>query len=138
MPTLHLTKRQGEKLLPYDIAYDEATKEILNEGFVAQAATQEVIDSNSPHAAQLALMKQRGIVGSVIGGTLVISSIPDRERRLLSFFSKSSPCPDFPGCEEMRRRYFSELEMMESEDCTDCDKAKLLRKYREQIEPLIQ
>jgi hypothetical protein len=77
----------------------------------------------------------RGIKYRIEKGTVIIESMPPREQLILSFFSPNTPCP-FPGCEELRRKYFEEVEAL-GPDCVDCQEGGVMRKYLEIIRPLV-
>jgi hypothetical protein len=48
---------------------------------------------------------------------------------LLDFFDKDKPCPEhIPNCNELRQKYFLELEKMNA-GCTSCETRKIRDKY---------
>ena len=77
----------------------------------------------------------RGIKYEEVDGSLVVTEIPQIERTLLEFFVESKPC-FFPGCAQLRESYHREIEAL-GPACPDCDKAKIMERYREMIRPLV-
>jgi hypothetical protein len=64
-------------------------------------------------------------------GKLVVSSISDTDRRILGFFSPSTPCW-FQGCEELRKQYQVEEGALDA-NCPDCQKGAIIRKYQDLV-----
>ena len=60
-----------------------------------------------------------------------ITSVPPKELEIFRFFSEHAPCW-FEGCEELRKRYSLELAGL-PDDCPDCHKGALIRKYADKI-----
>lgn len=79
-----------------------------------------------------AYMDEAGIERTVTDGKILITSVPPRESKIFSFFSRMSPCW-FEGCEELKTQYFEELQQLKDAKCKACDEGKLIRKYRGKI-----
>lgn len=65
-------------------------------------------------------------------GRVIVDSVPELEKEILSFFSQR-PCW-FPECEALRAKYKAEVEAAGGAGCTACDHGAIIRKYRPLIE----
>ncbi len=61
-------------------------------------------------------------------GRVTVTQISDADRRVLGFFSLSTPCW-FKECETLRSRYREELKTL-GVGCPECQKGALIRKYQ--------
>lgn len=85
--------------------------------------------SAAPHAlnAYSRELRERGIDFHVAhGGIPDGEGIPKSEVMAIQFFMPELPCPDFPGCEDLRKRYLEEKDAL----CSGCNLGGLHRKYR--------
>jgi len=64
-------------------------------------------------------------------GHRVITAIGDDDRRILGFFSPTTPCW-FPGCVALREKYTAEIATLAA-GCPDCQKGAVIRKYQELV-----
>jgi hypothetical protein len=88
-------------------------------------------------------LRQRGIQAVRKGRTLEITGMPPaevlKETAIATFFSREDPCPDlFPGVENLRERYFTELDEMKKTGCRSCQLSKVSKKYRMMIDSSLQ
>ncbi len=61
-------------------------------------------------------------------GNMVVTSISADDRRILGFFSETTPCW-FPGCEGLRVKYNEEVSQLAA-GCPACAKGAIIRKYQ--------
>lgn len=83
------------------------------------------------HSAQIEHLKRNGIDYSLReDGGIVINSVGPQMSHQLKLFNKHTPCW-FAGCEQLRTRYFEEIQELQNRPgCnTDCAQAKIMRKY---------
>lgn len=112
------------------------TGEVVSPPPAAKPYTAETPLNSVPiHVQTTDVLKERGIQYKIENGSVILTSVPEREKRILTFFLKDQPCP-FPGCESLRNQFFQEVADL-GEDCADCQEGAVMRKYREIIEPLI-
>lgn len=64
-------------------------------------------------------------------GTLVIRSVSAEERKILGFFTDTTPCW-FPSCEELRAKYKAEIDAL-APGCPGCQKGAVIRKYQDLV-----
>lgn len=64
-----------------------------------------------------------------------IKSAPPEFLEVFKFFSEHTPCW-FEGCEELREQYNKELEDL-GDDCKECDKGALIRKYHAKVRSIV-
>lgn len=88
-------------------------------------------------SAQILSLRERGFEFQVNeDGQLRITGIPLRERLIAQFYTLAAPC-FFPGCEVLRGRWEEMLAQGGGEDCTDCEKGKLMQQFRDTLIPFI-
>jgi len=141
---------EGKKRFRYELDADMVViKKVEEPIFEGNTPDHFVKDPTQPNQlppgvvqAQLADLDKRKIGYELQGDKVVITHIPERETRIISFFNFEAPC-FFDGCEELRTAYQGELNKLEeSEDCTSKDKktcaqATLMRKYRDKIDTVL-
>lgn len=139
LQTLHLYKRRADGAkVPYDIKIDKELV-IVEEGFPEPVAGKVSIPAalaGALHSRTADTLTKRGVTFHAEGNALIIDKVPPQEMRIIDFFMPSKPCP-FPNCEGLRESYLKEAKALDDGDCEDCEKATLMRKYREMIEPLL-
>ena len=91
-------------------------------------------DAKSVIDAREARMVAQGIGFRREGNSLIIESVPPKFQKIMTFFS-GAPCW-FEGCEAVRKEYEAELAAM-GEDCPDCQKGSLIRKYTDRISEIL-
>ena len=106
MNTLYLFRNSGENRVRWKFVVDDQ-QTIVSEEPAPPDVTSATRDAN---------------------GNLVVTSISADDRRILGFFSDTTPCW-FPGCEVLRRSYDKEVSELAA-GCPACAKGAIIRKYQ--------
>lgn len=143
---LNLFKMVRGKKVPYTVVIDE-NQVILSEGFANRK--EPAVGETKPSADVIFAQRKADLDARGIGyeehispdgrtRSLTLTHLPLRQQKLMQFFVSSAPCPKFPGATQLRLEYRKELDLLESDCPTKCDKGKLNRKYQEIMEKLTE